>query len=86
MAGSELAVDDAALFLSPRLSVWVGGAGVFFAARIWTARGHFPAVSKLHNINHYCITSGGEVSVSVSIIVSTQTTDMTLEEEFYKHI
>lgn len=85
MAGREnFAGDDAALFLSPGLSVGVICAGTFNFNSIWTAGGLLPTVSKDQRFDHHLLTSQHKVVVCVAIVVSTETTNGTLLQE--KHI
>lgn len=71
--------DDATLFLGPGLSVGVGATGIFSCVSICAARFRFPAVTKFYNICHCLVGACGEVIFTVAIVVSTQTTDLTLK-------
>lgn len=70
--------DDATLFLGPGFSVGVGATGISGCVSIHAAKFSFPAVTKFYNIRHRLVGACGEVIFTVAIIVSTQTTDLTL--------
>lgn len=80
MAGSKgRTVDDAALFLGPRLAVRVGSAGVLGNWGIWAGWGELPAVSKLQHIAHYRLAARREVIDGIVVKVPTQATDPSLQ-------
>lgn len=70
--------DDAALFHGPGRPVAVGGTGVGDQFGIWAAGRNLPAVTKCQNICNSFMGPCGEIIFAVAIIVSTQTTHMTL--------
>lgn len=70
--------DDAALFLSPGLPIGIKGTWIFDLTSIRAAGGLFPAVSKIQCVVYHTLVSQGKVIVCVAIIISAQTTDLTL--------
>lgn len=70
--------DDAALFHGPGRPVAVGGTGVGDQFGIWAAGRNLPAVTKYQNICNSFMGPCSEIILAVAIIVSTQTTHLTL--------
>lgn len=70
--------DDAALFLCPGLPIGVKGTWVFDLISIRAAGGFLPAVSKIQCIVYHTLVSQGEVVVCVAVIISAETTHLTL--------
>ena len=86
MAGREdVTLDNAALFLGPRLSVWVGCAGAGEAVSIGAARWILPAVPKHQWVDHHSMGPCGEVIICIVIIVATQPTHTTLKKKSSLH-
>lgn len=83
VAGREdITLYNAALFLGPGLSVWVGCAGVGDSLSIRTAWRVLPAVPKHEWVDHQSMAPCSEVIICIAIIVATQPTHMTLEKTF----
>lgn len=70
--------DDAALFLSPGLSIRVKGTWVFYLTSIRAAGGLLPAVSKIQCVVYHTLVSQGKVIDCVAVIIPAETTDLTL--------
>lgn len=80
MAGREdVTLYNAALFLGPGLSVWVGCTGAGDALSIGAAWQILPAVSKHQRADNNIIGSCGEVIICIVVIVATQSTYTTLK-------
>lgn len=73
------ACDDAALLLGPGRPVAVGVTGVTDELGVGAARRKLPAVSKIQDIGHSLARTCGEFIQAVTVVVSTQTTHLTLE-------
>ena len=76
--------NDAALLLCPGFPVWVRSAWILGAIGIWATRRHFPAIGKLQHISYHRLTASSEVIISIAIIVSTKSTDMSLHRDKHK--
>lgn len=73
--------DDAALFLGPGLPIGVKSTWIFDLTSIRAAGGLLPAVSKIQCIGYHTLVSQGKVIVRVAIIISAETTHLTLSWE-----
>lgn len=72
--------DDTALFSGPGLSVGVWGTGISHYFCVWAAGWNPPAITKCHCICHRLKGACSEIVFTVAIIVSTQTTDLSLKQ------
>ncbi len=70
--------DDAALFLSPRGTVHIGGTGISDEFSVRTAGRNLPTVTKFKDVCHCLLGACSVVIFTVAIKVSTQTTDFAL--------
>lgn len=76
----NLTYDKAALFLSPGLPVRVSCAGRWDLFHVGATGGDLPAVPKVQGLYSLSKVSCAKIVVGISIIVSTQATNMTLLE------
>lgn len=74
-----MALNEAAAFLGPRLSVRISLAGAGDALSVRAARQVLPAVSKHQRVDHHSVAPGAEVIVCVAVVVAAEPTDATLE-------
>lgn len=80
MTGLEdLTHDDRTLFLSPSLSVRVQHAGAFDLSSVRAAGRVLPAVPEIQGVVHQRLVPQSEIVVGVTVVISTQTTDVTLD-------
>lgn len=84
--GEDVTQYDAALFLGPRLSVWLFCAGVANALSIRAAWQILPAVSKHQWADYHCMAPCSEVVICIVVIVATQPTHTTLKKSSFYHV
>lgn len=82
--GKDRAGDDAALLLCPGFPVWVRSACILHTIGIWATRRHFPAIGKLQHVFYHRLTASSEVIISIPIIVSAKSTDVSLRGDKHK--
>lgn len=69
---------NAAHHFCPVMAIWSCSTWVNINFHIWAAARHFPAITKFYRIAHYQLALGGEVTLSITIKISTQATYLSL--------
>ena len=75
----DITLYDATLFLGPRVSKWVGGAGAGEDLSIRAAWGILPAIPKHKRTDHHRMAPCSEVIIRIFVIVATQSAHPTLK-------